>query len=205
MASETADIAAPATNPVAPVTVKTPGAEAAILKPSKADRLAAAVAIASGQTPEAKKTGEAKTDPSKTPEESRALKFGAVANREKALRDNVEKAKAELDQRAYKLKEADERVAQLEQAKANAPKDPQAWLKAAGLTYEDLTRHVISGGKLTAEEALAAADKKIEDFKAEQQRQIQELVKKEQEQIEYQKPCRSIAGHPGRPPADDPW
>lgn len=154
---------------------------------TREDRLKAAMeAVKKPEAPvEEKKPAPA---PVATEDEKRkAEEFGAAARREKEFRERTEKTKADLAAREAKLKEQEQTLADLRTALQRAKEDPEALLKMAGITYDDLTQRQLAGGKLTPEDALKAADRKIEEFKAQQQKQIQDAIKKEQEQLETQK------------------
>jgi hypothetical protein len=82
----------------------------------------------------------------------------AIEAREVAYRAHV----AEIEKREAAAKE-------FESKKAAAKQDPFALLESAGLTYEDLTQRIVSGGKQTPEMAAKALEDKFEAFKREQE------------------------------------
>jgi hypothetical protein len=180
--------------PAAPVVEQKPTLEVPKItvtaQPTREERLARAVAAAGIKPAEPAAPEVAKPEDKKVeekPEEKRkAADFAAAAQREKEWRIKEDRRKAEWDARESKLKEREARFEAIEKALANADKDPTAWMKLGNVSYDKLTQHLITGGKLTPEDALKAADDKIEAYKAEQKRQMDELIQKEQQNIQAQ-------------------
>jgi len=160
---------------------------------NKADRIAeiqkkldagnTAAAVAATVTPTAPPPVPVPVDPPK----KSASDFATAARREKDLRDKVVKAQNEMAAREQALKQREAQLSDLEGLRASAKKNPQAWLKAAGLSYDEITQDVLSGGKLTPEDVLKQADAKIEAYKQEQEQKLRQMVEQEQKQIQTQR------------------
>lgn len=128
-------------------------------------------AVGAATTPEAM-TPTAKVDDS---ELEWVRRHNQLAKRERQL--TVEQKKA---------REAMAKVAEYEAARSGAKQDPMRFLELGGLTYEELTQHILNDGKATPEQRVAALEAAMNDEKTARQREKDEFVKREEEQKVHQ-------------------
>lgn len=92
-------------------------------------------------------------------------KFSALARKEAELHRQREAVKAEK----AAIEEAHRQVVAFEEARHAAKRDPIAALQALGISYDDLTEHVLNGNKPTASAEVAALREELEALRVEQE------------------------------------
>lgn len=104
------------------------------------------------------------------PEEDPAFtkRFAALTRRERALQER---------ERLFREQQAE--VERLRQSQQIAKTDPLAFLQAHGLTYQEITDHVLNNGEPTAEFRVRKLEEQIERERQERERQRQEDRQKE--------------------------
>jgi len=113
-----------------------------------------------------------KVDPTKT------AAFLALSKREKAIVEMEKKAKAEIAAKEAEVKTKSEKFAELERLTATAEKkDYAAILGKLGISYEDLTKWYVQGGKEAVETAtiVSKETKALEDKLAAQQKRLEDM------------------------------
>ena len=141
--------------PVAPAVQDAPAdavATPASTAPTAEEILAAAKAAAPAK---AEPERPARVDP----------KFSALARKEAELYRARETVKAEK----AAIEEAHRQVVAFEEARHAAKRDPVAALQALGISYDDLTEHVLNGGKPTANAEVAALREELEQLRIDQE------------------------------------
>lgn len=105
-----------------------------------------------------------------------AARFAALSKRERQILDR---------EKAIKAREADTEYQSYMSSKKNAKENPLAYLQTAGLSYEELTNYLISQvdstKPLTADDKIAALEKRIEEDK---QARVREAQEKEQADLQ---------------------
>jgi len=92
-------------------------------------------------------------------------KFSALARKEAELHRAREAMKAEK----AAIEEAHRQVVAFEEARHAAKRDPVAALQALGISYDDLTEHVLNGGKPTPSAEVAALREELDQLRVEQE------------------------------------
>jgi hypothetical protein len=108
-----------------------------------------------------------------------AKSFAALSRQEKAIRAKETEWKSE---RAQLQAQAEE----LKALRDAFGKDPAAALEKLGLTYEEVTRRVLSGGKPSAEHEAASVRRELDEFKRAQAEQAQSYAQRRAEAAQHQ-------------------
>jgi len=158
------------------MSVETPAAAPAapVVAPPKVDAPAPAATDAAKPAAEVAK-------PAEPPKPDLTAKFQALAKREKSIVEQEKKIKAELAAKESEIKAKEQKFADLERLVATSEaKDYAGILSKLGISYEDLTKWYVQGGKeATAAQAAAAKEAKALDEKlSAQQKKLEELEAK---------------------------
>ncbi|TAK97350.1 MAG: hypothetical protein EPO08_21385 [Rhodospirillaceae bacterium] len=97
----------------------------------------------------------------------KAERFALLAKKEKALQSKRSALAQQQSEIARRGKELEERESAFAAARAKALSDPDAYLKAAGLSYDDLVQYKISGAP-TEGMSKRAIEQRLADFEASQ-------------------------------------
>lgn len=115
-------------------------------------------------------------------EDSLTSRFAAIAKREKLMREREQTWKKELEA----LKAEKSQFESLMGLKSKAKLDPMSWLKAAELSYDDVTKHILNDSKPTAESEVDFLKRKIEALEN-KEKEREKLTQKEKEEAAVQK------------------
>lgn len=105
----------------------------------------------------------------------RTREFAALTRKEREVR-----------QKAASLAEKEAKIAQWEQSQKSAREDPDAYLRQAGLTYDDVTKYYLNG-KPPPEQQYRQLDERLKAQEQATQQRIDTAIKQERETMAQQR------------------
>lgn len=111
-------------------------------------------------------------------------KFSAILKKEKAIFKKQQEIQAKEKEIQGKLAEYEARIKSWEDKKANASKDPDSWLKEAGLDYNKITERQLMGDEITPKTALEQAMARIDQLEQSLKQKDEKKILDEKETAE---------------------
>jgi len=128
------------------------------------------------ETQEVEKAAAAAPAPVKTSEDQ--AKEVRLAQMVKAKKAQIMRERAIKQERMALTKEKQE-IEAFRQAQAQAKLDPDGYLKAGGLTYEELVNYYLNGKKVSPESQVESVKQELERFKQEQEQKEQVMMQRQ--------------------------
>lgn len=125
-------------------------------------------------------TSEVSKEAAKPTKALDSVRFAAIAKQEAKLQAERERIKAERES----LAPLQEQIKAHEEARKAAFSNPLKALEGLGITFEQLTDFVLNGEKPTAELQVSEVDRKLNEFRKEQDAEKQKALQEEKSKIE---------------------